>query len=142
HTNPEHLMTRQRCRAAAAAVELAILLPFLTFVFLVAIDYCRLFYYTQVVTNCARNGALWASDPTTQPQSPYASVDAAARADADPDVAAALTVTSTTGSDSIGSYTDVTVQYSFQTFTSYPGIPTTSVVTRTARVRPAPATPK
>jgi len=36
----------------------------------------------------------------------------------------------------------VTVQYSFQTFTSYPGIPTTSVVTRTARVRPAPATPK
>ena len=50
-------------RRGAAVVELALLLPFLTFLLLITIDYCRLFYYSQVVTNCARNGAVFASDP-------------------------------------------------------------------------------
>ena len=52
-------------RHAAAAAELAILLPFLAFAFVIAVDWSRIFYYSVIVTNCARNGALYASDPTT-----------------------------------------------------------------------------
>src|SRR5262245_42786074 len=68
-------------RPAATVPEMAILLPFPVFLFLVAIDFCRVFYYTVAVENCARNGALWASDSFAQAESPYASATAAARAD-------------------------------------------------------------
>ena len=53
-----------------------------------------------------------------------------------------LTVTSTTGTDSIGSYTQVTVSYPFTTLTSYPGLPKTVTITRSAQVRVAPQVPK
>ena len=42
---------------------MALLLPILSFILIVAIDFCRLFYAYNVITNCARNGALWLSDP-------------------------------------------------------------------------------
>jgi Flp pilus assembly protein TadG len=129
-------------RGAIAAVELALVLPFLMFMFVVAVDFCRVFYFSQVVTTCARNGALYASDPNGPNQSHYASLDAAARGDADPSFASQLTVTSTTGSDLYGAYTQVTVTFPFKSLTNYPGIPATLTITRTAMVRPAPAIPK
>src|SRR5205085_569737 len=43
-------------RGGVAAVELALVLPVLMFLFLVAVDYSRLFHYAQMVSNCARNG--------------------------------------------------------------------------------------
>src|SRR5688500_15354232 len=48
-------------RRGAALVEMAIVLPFLTFAFLVALDYCRAFYTVQTVQNCAYAAALYAS---------------------------------------------------------------------------------
>src|SRR4051794_11952174 len=63
---------KRRARFGAAAVELAVLLPFLAFLFVIAVDWSRIFYYSVIVTNAARNGALYASDPTTQSESPYA----------------------------------------------------------------------
>lgn len=45
-------------RPGAAVAELAVLLPFLVLLFFVAVDYCRIFYFTLTVENCARNGAL------------------------------------------------------------------------------------
>src|SRR5437879_2256200 len=51
-------------RLGAAAVELAVLLPFLVFLFLVGTDYCRLFYYSLTLANCARNGAHFGSGVT------------------------------------------------------------------------------
>jgi Flp pilus assembly protein TadG len=128
-------------RRAVAAVELAVVLPFLVFLFLVAVDYCRVFYYSQVITTCARNGALYVSDPQSPVQSPYSSLSAAATADADPSYASQITVTSSTGSDTNGNYTIVTVTYPFTTLIQYPGIPQSTTLTRTAKVRPAPATP-
>jgi len=136
-------MTRVRLpRRAAAAVELALALPFLMFMFLVAVDFCRVIYFSQVVSTCARNGALYLSDPNGPNQSHYPTLDAAARGDADPSFASQLTVSSTSGTDAVGDYTRVTVSYPFTTLTNYPGIPQTLTVTRTALARPAPAIPK
>ncbi len=128
-------------RRAAAAVELALLLPILTFLLLITIDYCRLFYYSQVVTNCARNGGVYASDPFAAKQSPYADLTAAAKADASTDIQPDLHVNSSSGTDTNGTYTKVTVTYTFNTITSYPGIPSSVTITRTVEVRVAPDAP-
>jgi hypothetical protein len=136
------LTQRQRQRRAAAVVELAVMVPFLAFLFVATTDFCRVFYFSQVVTTCARNAALYVGDPDSPIQWPYANVTAAAGADADPTVASKLTVTSASGTDAVGKYTRVTVSYPFVTLTNYPGLPKTTTITRTALVRPAPATPK
>ena len=133
---------RKPARRGAAVVELAIVLPIMVFLLLVGIDYCRLFFFSQIVCNCTRNGAVYVTDPYANFDSPYASLDAAAKADAPTDIQSQLTVTSTTGTDSIGSYTQVTVSYPFTTLTSYPGLPKTVTITRSAQVRVAPQVPK
>jgi hypothetical protein len=120
---------------------LAVLLPFLAFLFVVAVDYSRIFHYAQIVSNCARNGALYGSDPYGPAQSPYATLDAAARADADPDIQSLLTVTSYTDTASYGQEIVVTVSYPFTTLTNYPGIPNQVTLTRTERMPIAPQTP-
>ena len=44
----------ERCRrSATAVVELAVLLPFLVMMFLVAADFARVFYFSLTLTNCA-----------------------------------------------------------------------------------------
>src|SRR5262249_38744640 len=97
-------------RRAAAAVELALLLPVLTFLLVISADFARLYYHFVTITNCARNGALWLCDPVAQATSKYASVDAAARADATNLDASKLTVSSKTGIDaSSNPYVEVTV---------------------------------
>src|SRR5262249_23827637 len=129
-------------RKGVAAVELALLLPILTFLLLITIDYCRLFYYSQVVTNCARNGGVYAFDPFAVAQSPYTDLTKAAKADASPDLRPDLHVSSSNGTDSNGTYTRVTVSYTFNTITNYPGIPSSVTITRTVQVRVAPSTPQ
>ena len=52
---------KNRIRRGVAAAELAILLPFLVLMFGVAVDFCRVFYASQTVQNCAYAGALYAS---------------------------------------------------------------------------------
>ncbi len=128
-------------RRGAAVVELAICLPFMMFLLLVAIDYCRIFYYTQIVANCARNGGIYSADPSMAASSHYASLDEAAKADAGPTIGPQLTVSSSTGSDTLGAYIEVTVSYTFNTITKYPWLPSSVTVTRTAQARPAPAVP-
>jgi len=129
-------------RRGIAAVELALLAPFLVFLLLIAVDYCRLFYYSQVVTQCARNEALYIGDPFAATQSPYADYIAAAKADASPEIQSQLnTPAPVYNSDTNGSYADVTVSYPFTTLTNYPGIPSSVTITRTVRVRVAPAAP-
>jgi Flp pilus assembly protein TadG len=138
------MVCRHKCkrprRSGVAAVELAILLPLLAFLFVVAIDFARIFYYCVTVTNCARNGAVYACDTTSAMNSPYKSVQEAALADAG-NLSPAPTVTSTTVSDANGSYVEVTVTYQFTTITNYPGIPRTTNVTRTVRMRQVAAVP-
>lgn len=128
-------------RRGTAAVELALLLPFLAFPFVVGVDYSRLFYHYLTVTNCARNGALYACDPVAAADSPYTSVQQPALADA-ANLSPTPTVTSTNGTDADGNaYVEVTVSYQFQTITSFPGFGGTVGLQRTVRMRVAPATP-
>lgn len=125
-------------RKAAAAVELAVLLPFLMFLFVVTVDYSRILYYSQIVENCARQGALYASDPKAPANTLYSSVQNAALADAT-DLSPQPNVTSTSGTDSAGNpYVAVTVTWSFQTIARYPGVPSNATLSSTVQMRKAP----
>jgi Flp pilus assembly protein TadG len=138
---------RRPPRSGASAAELALLLPLLGLIFLVTLDFARLYYYYSIVTNCARNGALYASDPVAAHESPYASMTAAAQAEATDqnntnNLSSTLNVTSTNGTDAAGNpYVEVTVAYPFQTLSNYPGLSNPINLTRTIRVRVAPTTP-
>src|SRR5438093_12899016 len=54
-------------RGGAAAAELALLLPFLGLMFVIALDFCRIFYITQTIQNCAWVGAMYASGNAIYP---------------------------------------------------------------------------
>jgi Flp pilus assembly protein TadG len=132
-------MRPQRARRGVAAVELAILLPFLAFMFVITVDWARIFYFSVTVTNCARNGAVYACDPFLAQYSPYSDFKQAALADSN--LTPTPDVRSTNGSDSNGSYVEVTVSYPFKTVTNFPGVPSTNNVTRTVRMYSAPRLP-
>jgi Flp pilus assembly protein TadG len=133
-------------RRAAAVVELAALLPFLAFIFVIAVDFARIFYFTQIIENCARNGALYASDPVGQTQSPYSSVQQAALSR--PDVASLSPQPTVTCNPpnaqppypldgANNPYVAVTVAWQFQTIANFPGVPKTFNVSRTVQMRVA-----
>jgi Flp pilus assembly protein TadG len=129
-------------RRAAATAELAVLLPLLAFLFVIAVDYARVFYFSLIVENCARNGALYGSDPVAASQSPYTSITQAALADA-ANLQPQPTVTSTNGTDSDGNaYVEVTVAWQFCSLTNFPGVPSATNLARTVRMRVAATTPK
>jgi Flp pilus assembly protein TadG len=122
-------------------VELAILLPFLAFIFVVAADYSRVFYASMIVNTCARNGALYGCDSPAN-AADTTGIQNAALADA-VNLTPTPTVTSTTGTDASGSeYVEVTVSFQFQTITNYPIIPNTVNLSRTVRMRVSPVVPE
>jgi Flp pilus assembly protein TadG len=138
--HPSHVRSAHP-RSGAASVELAVLAPYLCLVFVLAVDYGRIFYFSLTVNNCARNGAV------------YASQDAAHALDTDnitrvskldfPSYLqdSSLNVSSTTDSTTSPTWVEVTVTYNFTTLTNYPGIPSTTTLTRKVRTEVVPATP-
>jgi len=117
-------------------VELALLLPFLMFLFVVCVDFARVFYYSQTLASCARNGALYGSNLVTA-QSPYTSAEQAALADAT-NLSPQPTVTTTTGTDAAGNaYVKVSVAWSFHTVASFPGVPNSVNLSRSCQMRVA-----
>ncbi len=137
--SPNRSSNRGGRRRGSAAAELVALAPLLVFVLIVAIDFCRLFFDYTIITNAARNGALYASDPRYQ--SLYADFQAAALDDANYDLNPALTeanVTSSTGTDGQGNATvSVTVQYQFNMISTYLGFSNVNL-SRTVTMRMAP----
>jgi Flp pilus assembly protein TadG len=150
---------RRTARKGAQVVELAILLPFLAFMFVIVVDWARIFYYSITVKNCARNGALYLAQQQSArtTTSPYTDsglvnlyvnspspVTAAALADAS-DLRPTPTVTSATGSDGYGPYVEVTVSYPFRTVTNFSVgnflVPSSTTVTSTVRVYVPPEDP-
>jgi Flp pilus assembly protein TadG len=128
-------------RRGTSVVELAVLLPLLALLFVVAVDYARVFYYSVTLNECARNGALYARDAVAAKESPYTSVEEAALSNAS-NLDPAPTVTKTNGTDAKGQpYVQVTVTYTFNTLTSYPGVPGSVALSRTVRMHTAPAVP-
>ncbi len=137
--SPNRSSNRGGRRRGSAAAELVAVAPLLLFVLIVAIDFCRLFFDYTIITNAARNGALYASDPRYQ--SLYADFQAAALDDANYDLNPALTeanVTSSTGTDGQGNATvSVTVQYQFNMISTYLGFSNVNL-SRTVTMRMAP----
>lgn len=124
-------------RRGAAVAELAILLPLIVFMFGIGFDFARVFYYSQVIETCAKNGAIYAADPQSYSHNLYSTLTAAATADA-PDLSPAPTVTSATGNDADGNaYVAVTVTWQFNTIMQYAAIPNVSI-SRTVKMRQAP----
>lgn len=127
-------------RRGAAAVELAVLLPVLGFLFVTGVDYARVFFHHVTITNCARNGAVYGSMDATH-AADTAGIQAAALQDAS-NLSPAPTIVSSTGINGAGKpYVQVTVTYPFQTFASYPGFGTPVTITRTIEMRVAPLVP-
>jgi hypothetical protein len=137
---------------------LAIVLSILFFVTVGILDFARLFYSYETLATCARNGALYASDPGSQSKSPYyvsgnilTSTSNAALADAGslsptPTVdgpyyansaSGALTSTSTTALTS--GYVRVTVHGQFQTLFGFPGYPHTLTLSRSVVMEIVPS---
>ena len=127
-------------RSGLAAVELALLAPLLCFLFVITIDYARIFHHSLTVTNCARNGAVFgclkpanALDKT--------GIEAAAKKDAGTLNPELMTVTATPNNDTSPTSLSVTVTYPFSTITSYVGIPSSVTVSKTSKVNVSPLTP-
>jgi Flp pilus assembly protein TadG len=138
------MLFRTRCRhdrRGVACVELAVLLPILTFLFLVAVDFARVFYQYTILADCARNGALYGSQDAAHSVD-TTGIQNAALSDAT-DISPNPNVTSATGTDSNGNpYVEATVTWTFHTVSSYLGMPSTLQLSRTVQMRVAPLVPK
>ena len=126
-------------RKGAAIVEFAVLLPFLLYLCVVAVDWARLLYFSQCVNDCARAGALWASDEEVRMKSRYTTVTDASLAEAPglsptPTVAQADTVNGT----GERTWVTVTVAMQFETISNFPGVPKSQTVSRSVRAKVAP----
>jgi Flp pilus assembly protein TadG len=127
-------------RAGVAAVELAVLSPLLCLLFVVAIDYSRIFYFTMVVSNCARSGAIYGMQ-TAKTANDLTGIETAAKADAVNLNVQQMSVTSSTDSATSPTYVIVTVTYPFSTLSNFPGISSSTTISRTIRLSVPPLTP-
>ena len=100
-------------RQGAAVVEFALVLPLLLIIFVAAVDFARVFYNAQVLTDCARTAALFAANPDLADRTSFESVVELAEAcvaDLDPKPTFSLT----SGTDSRShAYVEATVSQSF-----------------------------
>lgn len=130
-------MKSRKVRRAAATVELAFVLPLLLFLFVAGMDYARVFQAAVIVSNCARNGALYASDSNVAFSLPYETVEEAVAADASG--LTPLTVSIQEGVDLHGyGWVEVTVKYPFRTVIALTGIASQIDITRRVRMRKLP----
>lgn len=147
-------------RVGAATVEFALLLPFIMFLFVVAIDFARIFYFGVVIENSARNGAYYASD---YPNANYIyndiygykNLDEAVLKDAtgingmtDSNKATYTVGYSSSASgpftstaDASSKYVKVNVKWDFYSLTQFPGIPAVLNMNRGVIMKVAPALP-
>ena len=127
-------------RQGAAATELAIWLPFLMLMFAVAVDFCRAYYVTQTVQNCAAAGAMYASGVANADPDKATNEDAVVQAvlaegaSLNPPLQAGNVTTSTTGGS-----VRVTITYDFNLLTRLPGVASTFMISRTVTMTSVPA---
>ncbi len=143
------LPERRRCRRGAATPELAILAPLLCFLFVIALDFGRVFYYSITVSNCGRNAALGGSiDQTHSKSSNWDAIKQTALNDAST-LSPALTTSSVTvsnDSDTSPTWLQVSVTYQFQSILNFsiPNlfiVPSSLTMTRTIRMSVPPNAP-
>jgi Flp pilus assembly protein TadG len=150
---------KARGRSAAAAVEFAVLLPFLMCMLLGVTDLGRMFYYSMTIENSLHNSLLFDSQAfdnqnqqwigTTQywqgPSGNLSTDTAAAQLDAtnlNPSLPDA-NISSASSTDADGNnVVVVTVTYTFTPLVPYPGLPSSIPLSRSGQIRVAPAVPK
>ena len=108
------MIHRENKSSGSTIAEFAIVAPVLVILIVLVADFSRLFYSYLTLTNCSRNGALHAADPT---DSPYANAEAEARADASNLPSSYLTANAITQS---GSNVECTLDFEFQALIKYP----------------------
>ncbi len=129
-------------RRGAAAVELAVMLPFLAFAFVAAADFGRAFYASVVVQNCARNGAVYGSADAAAARNSAAIQTEAVKDGSNIGVTTQMVSSAvSTDANNVPTAVDVTVAYQFNTLTRYPWVPSRLTISRTVRIAVVPATP-
>lgn len=127
-----------KSRSATAVVELALILPLLLIIFVAAVDFARVFYNAQVITDCARTAALFSANPDLAERTSHESASELALECAK-DLVPLPTITITRGTDNLSqAYVEATVS---QIFTLICPLTFQSkyIITRTARARLYPA---
>jgi Flp pilus assembly protein TadG len=115
-------------------------LPLFVLLFVIAVDFGRVFYVEYIVINAARSGALYGGSSPTSAQD-TAGIQQRVRAEAKNLDSQLLTITATSGTDSAGNpCIDVTVNYPFKMITSYLTASSMNVASR-SRMRVAPLLP-
>jgi len=135
-------------RKGAAAVELAVVAPFIAFLLVITIDYARLFYYSLTLENGARSGAYYASNYPGLYS--FASAQQAASADFQnlnpaPTITIAYSASVdgpfTSATPIPNGYVQVTTTWVFHTITRYPGVPSATTLQRSCQMKVAPIEP-
>jgi Flp pilus assembly protein TadG len=146
--------TLARWRRAAggnALVELAVALPLLCAVLLGTIDFGRLFYTTMAVTLAVKSGAQYGAQSYAKSSDTSGMQSAATSAASDisgftptasqfctcPNASSSVACTGTPCGAGVSQwvYAKVVGTATFSTLVSYPGIPSTVTVNRTAKMR-------
>ncbi|WP_020474686.1 TadE/TadG family type IV pilus assembly protein [Zavarzinella formosa] len=125
-------------RPGAAAVELALVLPFLVVMFTAAVDFARIYHITQTIQECAQSGAIYASG-TAQFSSSIDNTQAATNAACASGANLSPAVQAANVSvviDSTGKTATVTVTYTFNSI--MPFLSSATVITRSATMSQAP----
>jgi Flp pilus assembly protein TadG len=151
------MKVKRQERRGTVAAEFAVVLTFIIMpLCMITVDFARLFYHYTIITNCARNGALWASDPLSNldpsiwnikpvdSESPYANITQAVLADASslssaPRVNSTDPTFSTDGSGNM--LVSVTVTYDFHMLSPFLFGYETFPISRTETMRVLPKAP-
>jgi Flp pilus assembly protein TadG len=131
---------RIRVRRGAAATEMAVLLPFLGLMFAAAVDFGRVYFVTQILEDCARAGALYASGTaqTSSATGPSAAATTAACASGKSLSPPLQDQNVTVNIDSSAGTATVTITYAFQPVTPVFGTGGTITLQRSVLVNVAP----
>jgi hypothetical protein len=108
--------------------------------FAIGVDFARVFYFSQIVTNCARNGAVYGAFDSVKAVD-QSGIQSAALADAG-NLSPQPTVSSQVINDSDANQAVVvTVTRQFSSVSRFPGIPSQVALTRKVQMRVAPTNP-
>jgi Flp pilus assembly protein TadG len=133
-------------RRGAAATELALWLPFLSLMFAIALDFCRIYYATQTLQACSFAGAMYACgacmpNPTSSSSSQGSSQQQGAAISAAVAEGVSLKPPVSTSNVSVtvaNNTAQVSVTYQFQFILSIPGFTGPATLTRTTSMAMVP----
>jgi Flp pilus assembly protein TadG len=117
---------------------LALVLPFLAFVFVVGVDYSRVYYHAQLLTDAANKGAQFASNADLAERTSYATVEEVVLADLQ-GLSPTPTVTTEYLSQGLVPTARVTVNYDFHPICQNFGLANTFPIRRTSELRLHPS---